>query len=92
MSRARLALSVGILLLLAACLLPCLPLFQVAGMSLPYQDPTPELLRQHAANVAAAERRLAVCVAVAGALALLGLVALALAYAWRRRRPPATSA
>ncbi len=92
MSRSRVALSVGVLLLLASCLLPCLPLLQVAGTSLPYQDPTPEMLQQHAANVAAAERRLAVCAAVAAALALLGLAALVLAYVWRRRRPPAMSA
>ncbi|WP_165949688.1 hypothetical protein [Micromonospora sp. KC207] len=54
-------------------------------MSLPYQDPTPEMLEKQAADLAAAERRLAMCAAVADALALVGVAALA--YAWRRRRP-----
>jgi hypothetical protein len=88
MPRARLALTAGIVLLVASCLLPCLPFFDVAGMSMPYQDPTPEMLAKQAADVAAAERRFTVHAAIAGVLAVLGLAALV--YAWKHRRPRRT--
>lgn len=85
MSRARLALTAGILLLVTSCLLPCVPLAEVSGGSMPYQDAPPELLTKQAAEVAAAEHRLVVAAAVAGALFVVAL--LAFWYAWRHRRP-----
>jgi hypothetical protein len=84
MSRARLALAAGVLLLVAACLLPCFSFVLDAGSALPYQDPTPEMLAKQAAENAAAERRLAVFAVIGGILAVLGLIALV--YAWRHRR------
>lgn len=88
MSRARLALAAGLLLLVAACLLPCLPLLDMSGSSIPYQDPTPEMLEEQAADVAAAERRLAAYAAIAGVLAVLALAAFV--YAWKHRRHTGT--
>ncbi|MFJ8582061.1 hypothetical protein [Micromonospora sp. NPDC093277] len=84
MSRARLALTAGVLLLVASCMLPCLPFLDLSGVSMPYQDPTPEMLEKQAADVAAAEHRLTVHTAIAGALALIGLAAFS--YAWKHRR------
>ena len=86
MSRARLALTAGVLLLVASCMLPCLPFLDLSGISMPYQDPTPEMLEKQAADIAAAERRLAVYAAVAGALAVIGLAAVVYAFTHRRSR------
>ncbi len=84
MPRARLALTAGVLLLIASCLLPCLPLLDLSGVSMPYQDPTPGMIEKQTADIAAAEHRLALHAAIAGALALLGLAAFF--YAWKHRR------
>ncbi len=84
MSRGRLALTAGVLLLVASCMLPCLPFLELSGISMPYQDPTPEMLEKQATDIAAAEHRLAVHAAISGALALIGLAAFF--YAWKYRR------
>ena len=84
MSRARLAMTAGVLLLIASCLLPCLPFLDLSGISMPYQDPTPEMLEKQAADITAAEHRLAVHAAIAGALAVIGLAAFI--YAWKHRQ------
>ncbi|MBY8875903.1 hypothetical protein K7640_29150 [Micromonospora sp. PLK6-60] len=85
MSRPHPALVVGILLLIAACVLPGIRFADLAGTSLPHQDAPPHLVEQHAADVAAAEHRLLVAVAVAAVLAVLGVTAVA--HGWRQRRP-----
>jgi hypothetical protein len=77
----------GLVLLAAAVVLPCGPLGDYAGASMPYQDPTPEMLHKQAAEVAALGHDLAVRLQVS---ALIGLVALAaLGYglwSWRGTR------
>lgn len=83
MSRVRLALAAGFFLLVAACLLPCFSFLGMSGSSLPYQDPTPEMLEQQATDVAAAEQRFVMYAAVAGVLAVLAVVAFI--YAWKHR-------
>ncbi|MFC0004451.1 hypothetical protein [Micromonospora siamensis] len=83
MSRARLATIVGILLLVAACLLPCVPFGDWAGGSLPPQDAPPDVLERQAAEIAAARHRLVLALAGAGVLAALGVAAL---VHGRRRR------
>ncbi|MFC0532803.1 hypothetical protein, partial [Phytohabitans kaempferiae] len=50
-------------------------IFELAQTSMPYQDPTPEMLEKQAADIAAAERIFTVSTAIAGALALIGLAA-----------------
>lgn len=85
MPRVRLAVAAGVLLIVASCLVPCAPFADYAADSLPYQDPTLEMLKKQAEQIAAAEHRLAVHAAIAGVLAVLGLAALI--YAWRNRRP-----
>ncbi|WP_433345876.1 hypothetical protein [Micromonospora sp. CA-111912] len=85
MSRARLAVAAGILLLVASCGLPCLPFLDLSAVSLPYQDPTPGMVEEQAEEIAAAEHRLAVYAVVAAVLAILGLAALI--YAGKHRRP-----
>ncbi|EWM66789.1 MULTISPECIES: hypothetical protein [unclassified Micromonospora] len=86
MSRARLALTAGVLLLVASCMLPCLPFLDLSGISMPYQDPTPEMLEKQAIDIAAAERKLALYAATAGALAVVGLAAVIYAFRHRRSR------
>ena len=73
------------LLLIASCVLPCIPFLDVAGTSMPYQDPTPGMLTKQTAETAAAEHRLAVAAAIGVALALGGVTALI--YAYRSRKP-----
>jgi hypothetical protein len=85
MPRVRLAVTAAVLLLVVSCLVPCAPFADYAATSLPYQDPTPEMLKKQAAEIAAAEHRLAIHAAIAGVLAVLGLAALI--YAWKNRRP-----
>ncbi|SCE83287.1 hypothetical protein GA0070607_2119 [Micromonospora coriariae] len=82
MSRARLLTVVGVLLMLASCLLPCLTI--VNGMTLPDQDPTPEAIQQQNADALAFEQRFEVVAWIAAALAILGLAAFI--YAWKHRR------
>lgn len=84
MTRARLSLITGIVLLSVACLLPCGVLAEWSGASLPYQDPTPDMLENQAAEVAILEKKLIVYVVVSGTLALLGICASA--YGLRRGR------
>ncbi|MET8083803.1 hypothetical protein [Micromonospora sp. NPDC005237] len=64
---------VGVLLMLASCLLPCLTLWN--GMTLPDQDPTPEAIQQQDAESLAFEQRFQTSAWIAGALAILGLAA-----------------
>jgi hypothetical protein len=71
MARSRLALSAGILLLIASCLLPCLPLMDMAGNSMPYQDPKPEMVTKQAADISAAQHRLVVAAAIGGVIAII---------------------
>ncbi|MEV0157170.1 hypothetical protein AB0H57_26055 [Micromonospora sp. NPDC050686] len=85
MSRPHPALIAGVLLLIAACVLPGIPFADLAGKSLPYQDAPPHLVEQHAAEVAATEHRLLVAAAIAVVLAVLGVTALV--HGWRQRRP-----
>jgi hypothetical protein len=84
-SRARLAFVVGIVLLVTACLTPCATFSELAGTSLPYQDPTAEMLQRQAAEVAALERRLGTLAWIAGGLAIAGLVLLIYARCNRQR-------
>jgi hypothetical protein len=85
MTRVRLAVTVGVLLVLGSCVLACVPFLDLSADSLPYQDPTPEMVKKQAADIAAAEHKLAVHVWIAAALAVVGLAALI--YAWCRRKP-----
>jgi hypothetical protein len=75
MSRTRLALTAGVILFVASCVLSSLAFLDLAETSMPYQDPTPEMLEKQAADIAAAERMFTVSTAIAGALALIGLAA-----------------
>jgi hypothetical protein len=84
MPRAPLARYAGIALFVVAILLPCVPFMDVGGYSMPYQDPTPDMLKQQAADVAAAEHRLAVAITISGVLGVCGLIALI--YARRQDR------
>ena len=85
MPRARLALTGGLLLLVASCLLPCFSYAELAAVSMPFQDATREMLEEQAADIAAAEHTFTIHAAIAGALAILGLAAVV--YAWKHRRP-----
>ncbi len=84
MSRARWTAAAGTLLLVAACVLPCGPLADYIGNSMPYPEPTAKLLQQQAAQAAAIERQLVIRASIAAVLAILGLAALI--YARRRNR------
>ncbi|RAO43725.1 hypothetical protein PSN01_05894 [Micromonospora saelicesensis] len=83
MSRARLLTVVGVLLMLASCLLPCLTFWN--GITSPDQDPTPEVIQQETAEALAFEQRFQIATWVAGALAILGLAALIYARKHHRR-------
>jgi hypothetical protein len=85
--RARLALVGGVLLLVAACVLPCGPFLDEGAASIPYQDPTPEMLQKQDAEIAAAREALAIRLWITAAVALVGLAATAYGlWQWRRRR------
>ncbi len=83
-TRARLSLTAGIVLLITACLLPCGTLAEWSGASLPYQDPTPAMLDNQADGVAALERALVIYLLISGFLSLVGLCMAA--YGLRRWR------
>jgi hypothetical protein len=74
---------VGVLLMLASCLLPCLTFWN--GITLPDQDPTPEAIQQENAEALAFEQRFQIAASIAGALAILGLGALIYARKHHRR-------
>ena len=82
MSRTRLLTVVGVLLMLASCLLPCLTVWN--GITLPDQDPTPEAIQQQNAEAPAFEQRFKLVALIAVALAILGLAAFI--YAWKHRQ------
>ncbi|WP_346117054.1 hypothetical protein [Micromonospora coerulea] len=82
MSRARLLTVVGVLLMLTSCLLPCLTAWN--DITLPDQDPTPDVIQQQNAEHLAAEQRFEMAAWIAAALAILGLAALI--YAWKHRQ------
>jgi hypothetical protein len=81
MARSRWARAAGILLLVAAGLLPAIGLLGLGD--LPDQDPTPEMLRKQAADQAVAEHRFAVTLVIGGVLALCGVLTLVYAR-WLR--------
>lgn len=87
MTRSRLFLAIGLVLLAVAAVVPLGTLGALAGTSLPYQDPTPQLLEQQAARIASLQRELAVRASISGVL--LAGSALTLVHAWRRRRTTA---
>jgi hypothetical protein len=84
-SRLRIAYVAGTLLLVAACALPCASFAELSGASIPYQDPTPEMVQKQAAETAALEHQLVMRAWIGGALASAGLVALIYARRHRRR-------
>ncbi|MEV6816461.1 hypothetical protein [Micromonospora sp. NPDC051296] len=77
---------VGVLLMLASCLLPCLTFWN--GITLPDQDPTPEAIQQENAEALAFEQRFQIAASIAGALAILGLAAFIYARKHHRRATP----
>lgn len=89
MTRTRAQLSSvggGLLLVVAACT-PCLPLANWAGGGLPYQDPTPEMLAQQAAEQAAAGRSLLLWTVVAVVLGVAGAALLVIGIRSLRKSP-----
>jgi hypothetical protein len=77
----------GFALLMTALILPCGPSADYAGASLPYQDPTPELLDRQAAEIAAIKHELVARFRVSALVALVGFAAIGYAtWTWRRRR------
>ncbi|MQA82850.1 MAG: hypothetical protein GEV10_31095 [Streptosporangiales bacterium] len=84
MTRSRVFLAVGLVLLAVALVVPLGTLGALAGTSLPYQDPTPQLLDEQAARIASLQRDLAVRASISGIL--IAGSALTLVYARRRRR------
>ncbi|GAA4437707.1 hypothetical protein [Phytohabitans houttuyneae] len=88
MSRSRLALNAVAILFVASCALSSLAFLDLAQTSMPYQDPTPEMLEKQAADIAAAERLFTVSTAIAGALALIGLAAF---FHFRKHRQTRTT-
>ncbi|ROT31386.1 hypothetical protein EF879_17595 [Micromonospora sp. HM5-17] len=77
--------ALGALLLVGACVLPCGPIGDKVGAMFPYQDPTPEMLRRQAAEVAEAHRVLVTRLWIAAGVAVAGLALLAYGI-WRRWR------
>jgi hypothetical protein len=78
--------SVARLLVVAAFLLPCL-MFCVAGPGLPYQDPTPEMSAQYAAD----ESRSDMLTAVAAAIGVALLISAIWLFRRARRTEPGRS-
>lgn len=89
MTRARLSLIAGIVMIVAACVLPCWTFVALSAASLPYQDPTPEMLAEQAAEVSALERALVLDLSIAAVLALLGVLACVYGFRRQRHRPSA---
>ncbi|MFI6757973.1 hypothetical protein ACIBF5_02335 [Micromonospora sp. NPDC050417] len=87
MFRARVALILGVVFLLAACVLPCGPLNDELGASFPYQDPTPEMLQKQAVEIAQARQALAARLRITAVVAFVGLVATGYGlWRWSRTR------
>ena len=84
MTGTRLAFITSLGLLIAACLLPCGTFAEWSGTSLPYQDPTPEMLQKQAEETAALEDALFVRLSISAALGLASLGAFG--YGLRRWR------
>jgi hypothetical protein len=74
--RLRLVAILGAVLLLAAAVLLCGSLGDEFATSLPYQDPTPDLLHQQAVEMAAARHNTITRLWISGSLAIVGLTAL----------------
>jgi LPXTG-motif cell wall-anchored protein len=85
MVRTRLVVIGGMLFLVTACLLTCGPFAEWSGASMPYQDPTPEMLQQQTTEVEALRHTLLVRSAMSLVLGLAGLGAFGYLL-WRRRR------
>lgn len=83
--RYRLALTIGGILIAAAWVIPCHLFARLSGASLPYQDPTPQMLAAQAAQVDAVEHELTLWGPVAMAVALLGAVIVGYGLRLRRR-------
>jgi hypothetical protein len=90
MPSARLIRVAAMVLLVVGFVLPCAPLADYSGYSMPAQDPTLDMLAQQALDVAVAEHRLAVAAAISGALILAGVAGLVAAkkQAARERAAP----
>lgn len=71
-------------MIVVACALPLRTFLELSGTSLPYQDPTPDMVAEQAARIAALERALVFDLSIATLSASLG--ALAITYGLRRRR------
>jgi hypothetical protein len=74
----------GLFLIVAAVTVPAWVLCMSSGTFIPYQDPTPEMQAQYAADVAAADRRLVISLIV-GVLLLIAGMALLVRAARRDR-------
>jgi hypothetical protein len=72
-SRIRAAYIFGTLLLVAACALPCASFVELSGSSMPYQDPTAEMIQEQAAEVTELEHQLVTRALIASGLAIAGL-------------------
>ena len=82
--------AIGILAICVGLLLPVASCMATAGTYLPYQDPTPEMLKEQAETIARADVMNLRAMAV-GALPFLTGVALLAYRAVRRRRRSATN-
>lgn len=71
--RFRLAILAGLVLVAVACCLPTFTFLELSGTSLPYQDPTPDMLQQQASEVADLERELAVRLVIGAGLGAFGV-------------------
>ncbi|NJC71691.1 hypothetical protein HC031_18480 [Planosporangium thailandense] len=85
MSRSRLALICGIVLVAAAFVIPCRLFGDYAGASMPYQDPTSEMLRKQAAEVAALRHELVTRLEISALVGVVGMTALGWGL-WTRRQ------
>ena len=82
---AKIAVASSAVFLLAAILLPCGPFLRWSAASLPYQDPTPEMVKRQAAELADLERTLLVHIGISVVLALASLAAFGCALRFRRK-------
>jgi hypothetical protein len=86
-SHARLAVISGLVLLAAAVVLSGGPFGDYAGASMPYQDPTPEMLHKQAAEVAALRHDLVTRLQISALAGPIGLTALSYGlWTWRNNR------
>jgi len=82
-TRARFSVIAGVAMIVIGCALPWRTFGEWSAASLPYQDPTPEMVAEQAARVSALEQALLIELSVAVVLASLGVFACS--YGFRQR-------